>query len=274
MDARTVLKTWLAETNPDRRGKEGRLLQGTSPDRYGEIVTDWLDFMDTVRLDPWRAQPSHVKTWLDSRGGAVRYRALRQSAVSAFYTYAMHFKHTRHDPALVELRGRPQDEPPGARLKPGQTELIRWAADQLEGDFAARDRLFMYLLLSGLRSQQITNTQLAGVAFEQHRMTIEVWKKGGGTGRYAFHDEVRGAVRAYLPQRTFRGPHSHEKRGPLLVSNRGKPLDPNTTPRTILKAVLGHALACPDPDAPELPARVTPDMVALSPGPFGELGKA
>jgi hypothetical protein len=82
---------------------------------------------------------------------------------------------------------------------------------------------------------------------------------------------VRAAVRAYLPVRTWRGPGSHEERGPLLVTYRGNGLDSNTTPRAILHATLAFALRCPDPDAPELPAGIKPDMVALSPSPFGEL---
>ncbi|MET7363163.1 hypothetical protein ABZS76_32665 [Streptomyces sp. NPDC005562] len=272
MDARTVMKTWLSEGNPDRRGKEGRLLQGTSPERYGEIVEDWLTFIeDTVKIGAFKAQPSHVKTWLDSRGGAVRYRALRQSAVSAFYTYARHFGYVQHDPALVELRGRPQDEPEIPKLSEPQMHLLRWGADQIEGAFAERDRLFAYLQLGGLRSRSITEFELPGVIFEQHRMVGEVWQKGGGTRRYAFPNELRAAARAYVPVRTWRPPGSYEERGPLLVTYRGHRLDPNTTPRTILKDVVARARACPDPDAPELPARITPDMVALSPSPFGPL---
>jgi site-specific recombinase XerD len=275
MDARTVLATWLDEHNPDRRGKEGRLLQGTSPDRYGEIVTDWLDFMEGLKLDPLKAQPSHVKTFLDSRGGAVRTRALRQSALSAFYTYAKHFGHAEHDPALAELRGRPQDEPETPKLSPGQMALLQWGADHLDGPYALRDRLFAYLQLASLRSRQITEFELPGVIFEQSgRMLGEVWQKGGGTRRYAFPTEVRDAVRAYLPHRTHRPPQSFEHKGPLLVSYRGNRLDPQTTPRAVWHQVLALARACPDPDAPELPSRVTPDMIALSPSPFGELERA
>ena len=272
MDARTVLATWLAEANPDRRGKEGRLLQGTSPDRYREIVTDWLDFTEGLRLDPLRAQPSHVKTWLDSRGGAVRSRALRQSALSAFYAYAIHFGHAGHDPALTELRGRPQDEPETPKLTGGQMALLQWGADQLQTETAERDRLFAYLQLAGLRSRQITEFERPGIIFEQSgRMIGDVWQKGGGTRRYVFPVEVRAAVRTYLPVRTHKPPKSFEHRGPLLVSYRGNRLDPQTTPATILRQVVALARAHPDADAPELPARISPDMVALSPSPFGEL---
>ncbi|MEU6362216.1 tyrosine-type recombinase/integrase [Streptomyces albidoflavus] len=272
MDARTVMKNWLAEDNPDRRGKAGRLLQGTSPERYGEIVADWLDFIeDTVPIGAFKAQPSHVKTWLDMRGGAVRTRALRQSALTAFYAYAQHFGHTDADPALVQLRGRPHDEPETPKLSEGQIHLLRWGADRLQGPAPARDRLFAYLMLGGLRSRQITEFELTGVIFEQHRMVGKVWQKGGGTRLYAFPDEIRAAVRAYLPERTWRPPSSGEEHGPLLVTYRGNRMDSNTTPRTIVKAVVDGARACPDPDAPELPARITPDMVALSLSPFAPL---
>jgi site-specific recombinase XerD len=274
MDARTVLATWLDENNPDRRGKQGRLLQGTSPERYAEHVSAWLDFIeDTVQIGAWRARPSHFVTWLDMQGGSIRTRALRVSAVGAFYTYAHHFGHTTTTPVDPKMGTGAWNAPRTELLTPGQMELLRWGADQLEGETAERDRLFAYLQLAGLRSRQITEFELPGVRFEQSgRMIGDVWQKGGGTRRYAFPDEIRAAVRAYLPVRTHRPPQSFEDRGPLLVSYRGNRLDPQHTPRTILRQVV--ALACPDPDAPELPTRITPDMVALSPSPFGELERA
>ncbi|WP_428957841.1 tyrosine-type recombinase/integrase [Streptomyces sp. cg35] len=272
MDPRTALAAWLAEDSLDRRGKEGRLLQGTSPERYGDIVKDWLVFIeDTVPIGAWSAQPSHVKTWLDVRGGAVRTRALRQSAVSAFYTYAMHFRYTDADPALVELRGRPQDEPETPKLGGVQMDLLRRGADAIDGPFAERDRLFTYLQLAGVRSRAVTEINLAHVVFEQHRMVIELWQKGGGTRAYAMPEQIRKVVKAYLEVRTWKPPGSHEDRGPLLVSNRGHRLDANTSPRTILQEVLRRARALDATDDPALPARVTPDMVALSPSPVGEM---
>jgi integrase len=274
MDARTVLATWLDEPNPHRRGKEGRLLQGTSPDRYKEIVTDWLDFMDGLRLDPLKAQPSHVKTWLDSRGGAVRYRALRQSALSAYYTHAIGSGHATYDPALTELRGRPQDEPETPKLSPGQMALLQWGADRLQSDYPERDRLFAYLQLAGLRSGQVRALTVQEIVFEQGRTTADIQQKGGGPRRYVLPPEVVALIRAYLQVRTWRPPHSYEERGPLLVSYRGRALDTQTTPRTIWRQVLALAHACADEDVPELPARVTPDMIALSPSPFGELERA
>ncbi|QDN94913.1 tyrosine-type recombinase/integrase (plasmid) [Streptomyces sp. RLB1-9] len=282
MDARTVLTTWLDETNPDRRGKQGRLLQGTSTERYAEHVTNWLDFIeDTVHIGAWRAQPSHVVTWLDMKGGKVRTRALRVSAVGAFYAYAIQFGHAVATPVHPKMGTGAWNAPRTERLAPGQMELIRWAADRLEGKTPERDRLLMYLMLAGLRSRQIIELTVQDLAFEQHRLVATVWQKGGGTRPLAFPDEVRAAVKAYLPVRTHRPPQSFEDRGPLLVSRvssrggqGGNRLDSNTTPRTILHATVLVALACPDPDAPELPPGIKPDMVALSPSPFGELERA
>lgn len=276
MDARTVYRQWIgnyrnpnAPAPPDRRGRRGRHLQGTSPERYGDDVADWLDFIeDQVPIGAWHAEPSHLKTWLDLRGGAPRSRARRVSAVGAFYAYAVLHKHVLYNPVDRRLSGKAHLTPPGPRLGEGQLHLIRWGADQLEGPRAERDRLLVYLLLAGLRSRQIVEFELPAVIFEQARMVGEIWQKGGGTRPLVFPDEVRAAVKAYLPLRTFKGPHSSAEHGPLLVSNNGLRLDTDTTPRTTLRLALAHARACPDPDAPELPARVTPDMVALSPGPF------
>ncbi|MFE0490140.1 hypothetical protein [Streptomyces griseoaurantiacus] len=280
MDARTVLQDWIgdpkAAPTADRRGKQGRLLQGTSPERYHEHVQDWLDFIETTtRIGAWNAQERHFETWLDMRGGGVRTRALRVSAVGAFYTYAMHFGHTAASPVRPRMSGKAHLAPPGRRLDPAQMDLLQWAADRLQGPTAERDRLFAYLQLAGLRSRQITEFELPGVLFEQSgRMIGEVWQKGGGTRRYAFPTEVRDAVRAYLPLRTHRPPQSFAHKGPLLVSYRGNRLDSQHTPRAVLDQVLALARTCEEPDAPELPAHVTPDMVALSPSPFGELERA
>ncbi|MEU9405684.1 hypothetical protein AB0E08_08255 [Streptomyces sp. NPDC048281] len=275
MDARTVLSNWLDEHNPDRRGKTGYLLQGTSPERYHEHVKAWLDFIeDTVRIGAWRAQPSHFVTWLDMQGGAVRTRALRVSAVGAFYTYAQHFGHTTGSPVDPKMGTGAWNAPRTELLAPGQMELLRWGADQLRGETAVRDRLFAYLQLAGLRSRQICELLVPDLHFEQGRTTADIWQKGGGTRRYVLPVEVVAAIRAYLPGRTHRPPASFEDQGPLLVSYRGKRLDPQHTPRTILQQVVAAALACPDPEAPELPVNIKPDMVALSPSPFGELEKA
>lgn len=279
MDPRAVLKEWIGDPKDpsapiprDRRGRRGNLLRGTSPERYAEHVADWLTFIeDTVRIGAWHAEPSHIKTWLDMKGGAPRVRALRVSAVGAFYEYARHFGHVLHNPADPRLSGNAHHTPPAPRLTEGQMHLVRWGADQLGGDFAARDRLLVYLLLAGLRSRQICELDLSGVHLEQGRMTADVWQRGGGLRRMVFPDEVRSAVKAYLPVRVRRGPDSHEDRGPLLTTYRGHRLDPQTSPRAILKEALAHARSCPDPDAPDLPARVTPDMVALSPSPFAPL---
>lgn len=279
MDARAVFKEWIGDPGdpeapvpPERRGRRGGFLRGTSPQRYAEHVSDWLDFIeDTVKIGAWHAEPSHIKTWLDMRGGAPRVRALRVSAVGSFYAYALHFRHVLHNPADPRLSGKAHLAAPAQRLTEGQMHLIRWGADRLDGDFAERDRLLVYLFLAGLRSRQVIELDVSGVYFEVGRMTADVWQRGGGLKRIAFPDEVREQVRAYLPHRTWCGPDSHEDRGPLLVSNRGHRLDPQTSPRTILKQALTITRACPDPDAPELPERVSPDMVALSVSPFAPL---
>lgn len=277
MNARTALEAWIDEDetpHENQRGSKGRLLQGTSPRRYRDDVLAWLAFMDKVGLDALRATPSHVKTWLDAQGGAVRARARRVSALSAYYAYAMQMGHARANPAVAQLRGRPQDEPNLPQLAPGQMHLIRWGADQHTGPTAARDRLLMYLMLAGLRSRQITELRLADLHFEQHRLSCDIWQKGGGTRRYAVPDEIRQAVRTYQPERTWRPPASHEESGPLLTTYRGNPLDANVTPAAILRATLALARHCPDPDAPELTGRITPDIVAHSPSPFDPLEKA
>jgi site-specific recombinase XerD len=282
MDPRIVLKTWIGDPSNleapaprDRRGRRGGHLRGTSPARYAEHVADWIDFIeDTVKIGTWSAEPSHIKTWLDMRGGAPRVRALRVSAVGSFYAYAVHFKHALHNPVDPRLSGKAHLGTPPPRLTEGEVHLIRWGADQLEDDYAERDRLLVYLLLSGLRSRQVCEINLDGVTFEQSgRMLATVWQRGGGLQRYAFPDEIRDRVKAYVPLRTWKGPDSHKDRGPLLVTYRGHRLDPQTSVRTILKQAVDLARLCPDPDAPELPARVTPDMVALSASPFAPLQK-
>ncbi|MGW9067839.1 tyrosine-type recombinase/integrase [Streptomyces yangpuensis] len=272
VDSRAVLREWMDEANPDRRGRQGRLLQGTSPERYEDDTAAWLQFIEeTVRIGAWKATPSHIKTFLDMVGGAPRSRARRVSALSAFYAYAIHKGYARQNPAVAQLRGRPHDEPNLPQLAPGQMQLLLWAADRLDGPLAERDRLIVYLQLSGLLSRSITELNLAHLHFEQHRLTADVWRKGGGTRLCALPDEVRAAIRAYLPVRRWVPPESYEESGPLLTTYRGKRLDSNVTPAAVLRQAVAIARNCPDPDAPELPVRVVPEIVRLSPSPFEAL---
>lgn len=279
MDPRVVLTEWIGSPEPgaplplNRRGIRGDHLRGTSPARYADDVASWLAFIeDTVRIGAWHAEPSHIKTWLDMEGGAPRSRARRVSAVGAFYEHCVRSKYTLHNPVDPRLSGKAHLSAPALRLTEGQMHLVRWGADQIEGDFAERDRLLVYLLLAGLRPRQVAEFELSGVTFEQsRRMTAVIRQRGGSQKRMAFPDEVADLVRAYLPVRKWRGPDSHEDRGPLLVTYRGHRLDLNVTPRTILRVALAHAESHPDPDAPELPAGISPDTVALSPSPFEPL---
>ncbi|MFD7835528.1 tyrosine-type recombinase/integrase [Streptomyces sp. NPDC059761] len=275
MDSRAVLREWLDEANPDRRGRQGRLLQGTSPERYEDDTAAWLQFIEeTVRIGAWNATPSHIQTWLDMTGGAVRSRARRVSALSAFYAYAIHMGYARQNPAVAQLRGKPHDEPGLPQLTPAQMQLLLWAADRLTGPSVERDRVIVYLQLSGLLSRSITELDLAHLHFEQHRLTADVWRKGGGTRLEALPDEVRTVIREYLPVRRWVPPSSYEESGPLLTTYRGNRLDSEHTPAAVLRQAVAIAKDCPDPDAPELPARVVPEIVRLSPSPFKELEEA
>ncbi|MFF7198246.1 tyrosine-type recombinase/integrase [Streptomyces sp. NPDC008079] len=265
MDPRTALEQWLADGNPDRRGATGRVLADKSTDGYENDVTSWLDFLDLVRINAWEADGSHVKTWLDSTGHAVRSRARHVSALSAFYAYAQHFGYCGHSPAYAALRGRPQDEPGLDLLTAAQTAAVRAAADALTTPTAARDRLMIYLMLAQLRPRQITELGLSDLHFEQHRLTADVWQKGGGTRLTELPAAVTRVLTVYLPHRVFRPPHSHEASGPVLTTYRGNALDPNITPRTVLRAAVIASPAC---TAARVPRDLKPDALAHSPSPL------
>lgn len=268
MEPRTALQQWLAEDNPERRGKQGRLLQGTSPDRYGDDVGSWLDFLDLLDLSAWEASGSHVRTWLDSRRGAVRSRARRVSALSAFYTYAMHKGYASHSPAHPTLRGHPHDEPGLQLLTLSQAMTVQHAADRLGTPTAARDRLLVYLMLSGLRPRQITELDLRDFHFEQQRLTADVWQKGGGTRLTELPRVVEVVLTAYLPHRVHVAPHSYEQRGPVLTTYRGQRLDVNQTPRNVLRAVIASSALCAKA---RVPSGLKPDALAHSPSPLKKI---
>lgn len=283
MDARDVLREWIGDPDdpfapppPDRRGKRGSLLQGSSPQLYRTDTEDWLTFIeDVVRIGAWRAEPSHIKTWLDARGGpdgSLRSRARRVSALGAFYVYAVEKGYATVNPVDPRLGTGAWNAPRLPKLTAGQMHLLRWGTDQLVGPLASRDRLLMYLMLAGLRSRQITEINVQQLHFEQSRLVIEVWQKGGGTRPVAFPEEVREVVRAYRPDRPWRPPHSYDASGPLLVTHgvgkNGVRLNPRDMPRQILRQVAAVAVRHPDEDAPELPLKLTPDIVAHSPSPF------
>lgn len=264
MDARTALAEWLAEDNPDRRGKQGRLLQGTSPAGYRHDVTDWLDFLERIGIDAWNTNGSHIRTWLDADPTrvAVRSRARAVSALAAFYTYAMHFGHCPYNPAHPALRGRPHEQPGLALLSAEQTLAVQAAADALTTPTAGRDRLMIYLMLAGLRPRQIIELNVHGLHFEQHRMTAEVWQKGGGSRLQELPAPIPDLVQGYLVERVHEGPHSYADRGPLLTSYRGMRLDPNVTPRTVLRGAVIASRACA---AAGVPRDLKPDALAHSP---------
>lgn len=265
MDPRTALDQWLADNNPDRRGKQGRLLQGTTPDGYRDDVTSWLDFLDLVRIDAWQASGSHVRTWLDSTGHSVRSRARHVSALSAFYAYGQHFGYCDSSPAHPALRGRPHEEPGLDLLSLQQTAAVREAADGLATPSHRRDRLMIYLMLAGLRPRQITELDIRGLHFEQHRLTADVWQKGGGTRLTELPAAVAPVLTAHLETRAVSAPRTFEDRGPVLTSYRGQQLDTEHTPRTVLRgAVIGSA-ACREA---RVPRDLKPDALAHSPSPL------
>lgn len=264
MDARTVLAQWLAEDNPERRGRQ-RLLHGTTPEGYRDDVTAWLDFLDKIGLSAWEADGSTVKTWLDSTRHSPRSRARHVSALGTFYTHAQRLGYVGHSPAHPALRGRPDQEPGLALLSHEQMQAVREAADGLKTPTATRDRLLIYLMLAGLRPRQIIELDLRDLHHEQHRLTADVWQKGGGTRLTALPAEIAWAIEEYLPVRVHDGPHSYADRGPVLTTYRGQRLDSNQTPRTVLRGAVIASAVC---TAAGVPRDVKPDAVAHSPSPL------
>lgn len=258
MNPRTVLAQWI---EADRRGIHGRLFQGTTKDRYEDDVAHWLTFLEGLGLDAWTATEAHVATWLDARDLAPRSRARSVSALSAFYAYAERLGLVHGSPAAHHLRGQPHKEPSGAVLTSVQTQQLKDCADALTGNQAPRDRLLIYLLLCRLRPRQIIELNVQDLHFEQHRVSADIWQKGGGTRLTALPRAVGEALLDYRPHRIWSTPDSHNTFGPVLTTYRGHRLDPHVTPAAIVREA---ARLAPD----WLPPDLRPDTVAHSPTPF------
>lgn len=268
MDPAAVVEAWLAGKDTETRRAyltdvgDPRLPPGT-----GRL--SFLHFMTGPGLDPWHAQPFHVLTWLsqwrDAGHASVRRRT---SALSSFYDTAVDLGACAQNPVGPEFDRTHPDT--GPRLTPVQMAALREAADAWTGGVRTpapqRDRLLTYLLLDGWRPGQISSQLIDRhfLAFEQHRVTAKVAMKGGGWKQRELAPATATALRAYLPVRTWRPPHSYEESGPLLTSRTGRPLDARETPRTIVRNI-----AATHPALAHLAPILTADTVAHSPSPLG-----
>ncbi|MFC9620070.1 tyrosine-type recombinase/integrase [Streptomyces sp. NPDC056930] len=252
-----LLDDWLAGPNNGRGGP----FSNDALDGYERDVRSWLTFCAAEDIDCWATGPLTVGRWADThRGSTARTRAKAVSVLRSFYGYAITQGIAADNPATEAVRGRVGNTPTTRVTTRECAAAIRSAADRYRGPEPERARLFVYLLLAGLRPGQICDLLIQARHTEQHRSTWDVPQKGGGTRLLAFPREITGAVDEYLPHRTHRAPAgSTQHTGPLLTSRNGRALDRESTARRLLRAVL----AAGDPEI--LPARLTGDEIAHTP---------
>jgi len=271
-DPYAVMEEWLTE---HQRGRQDRAFQGTTPARYREDVTAWLDFIeDAMGIGAWNASEAHVQTWADfathSRRardrlkGSAHSRMRRLSALSSFYDYAVRtgrLDEMPFDPARL----RTTDLPRTPALDRRQTIAIAFLA-RLHAASGARhghrDKTLVYAMLDGFRPRQIVGLNLDSIPLLDNRppQVRAPFPKGEGVKVYRISRELERAIRAYLPHRV--PSPTDDPTEPLITSRSGARLDPHVTPAAALRAVLAAG------DNRLLPDRVTPDQIALSPTPF------
>lgn len=198
-----LLDDWLAYPNNGRGG----LFSNDALDGYARDVRSWLTFCVAEDIDCWATGPLAVGRWADTRrGSTARTRAKAVSVLRSFYGYAIAQGLAADNPATEAVRGRVGNTPATRVTTRECAAAIRSAADRYRGSEPERARLFVYLLLAGLRPGQICDLLIQARHTEQHRNTWDVPQKGGGTRLLAFPREITGAVDEYLPHRTHRAP--------------------------------------------------------------------
>lgn len=266
-----VMEEWLA----NGRGRQDRTFAGTTPARYREDVTAWLDFIeDTLKIGAWKASEAHIQTWSDFASNMRRARdrsrpsahsrMRRLSALSSFYDYASKTGRIAEMP-FNPARLRTTELPRTAPLDRRQTMAIAALAQlHTRGSkrHARRDKVLIYAMLDGFRPRQIVGINLDSVPLLDGRppQIRTLFPKGEGVRVYRISRELEHAIRDYLPHRVT-SPTTDETE-PLLTSRSGARLDPHVTPGAALRAVRAAG------DDHLLPERVTPDQIALSPTPF------
>jgi site-specific recombinase XerC len=270
-DPYAVMEEWLA----NGRGQNDHVLVGTTPARYREDVTGWLDFIeDSTGIGAWNASEAHIQTWADfathnrrardRAKGSAHSRMRRLSAVSSFYAYAHHTGRVQAVP-FDPVKLRTTDLPRTPALDRRQTSAIAFLAGLHAASgkrHAHRDKLLVYAMLDGFRPRQIVGLSLDSIPLLDNRppQVRAPFPKGEGVKVYRVSRELEQAVRAYLPHRV--PSPTDEPTEPLITSRSGARLDPHVTPSTALRTVLAAG------DNYLLPEHITPDQLALSPVPF------
>lgn len=300
-DPRVILDGWLSGryVRDDGQVVIGRVWDDDTRYRYGLLLAgidapdgwtySWFDYIGPL---VWTFEPVHLADWagrvpnLDRSPMSEAGRARAVSAVRSFYAHCV------DDLGARSWKAASWDIPSRRRLvgtvaasgrdplTPAQTEALRQAAAEYSGRAPELARLVAYLCLAQVRPGQACGLDLAHVSLDDQ--DGPTWRLPGKNnaasaviGRSHIPRPLIVPLAQYLAVRTHRAPWSTATTGPLLTSAGGtRGGAGGQALRSVTLTRILRAVAASHPDLEPIAGRITPDLVAHSPSPFGEVATA
>lgn len=170
---------------------------------YRRDLKGWLEFCETVGVEPLHARRGHVDAWarlLETEGSAPATVARRLAAVSSWYSY-LHAEEVLPGASPCAHVRRPRISDDSRTLGPDREEAraLLAAAHELGPKYEA---LICLLLLNGLRVSEVVGADVNHLDTERGHRLLRVRRKGGRTALVPLAPRTSAALDAYLSERT------------------------------------------------------------------------
>ncbi|PWK15728.1 tyrosine-type recombinase/integrase [Tumebacillus permanentifrigoris] len=172
-------------------------------------------YVTTIMIQDYR---SYMMNTLDQKPATIN-KAL--AALKTFFSWAVDKNHIPTDPASKVRMKRVQQVMGPKWMTDQEINRLTFALDTETNEFkAARDRAIFYTMFrAGLRVEEVSNLKLTHVDFWRETVTV-MNGKGGKFRVIPMHQELKKALKAWLPFRNASEKPVHQESEYLLVTER------------------------------------------------------
>ncbi len=217
----TLTRAWLERYRP----------RETTQRNYRRDLQLWLVHCAGTGVDPLRARPADVDTWVaaqrlhgarGSRPAAESTIARRLAAVSSWYAYLL--DNTGFDPQPLATRN-PVTRAARPKVNPDYSSTVGLTADDMarllaeaDADSTTSGALIRVEFIDGLRVGSVLNARIEDLSWDAGHRTLDITVKGGTAVRIPLPPVVAHAVDRMLTER------GNPAGGPLFLTPRGQPV--------------------------------------------------